>query len=639
MAVSALDNTIPNAQIFGALSSSCDNLACIQITEAILHENAQLRSALVQALSENQSLKEQLKEAQRSLQELYEKANLGSDTSGIPTSKDWKNNGAVLKLDNQDNPEGAEPEMETPIAVTDYIRGNEEKKRRGGQPNHPPNSMRFSSDVQKTNKIPCYPGKCVNCPYLDQCIEEGRVRQYNTAYGYDIEVVLIKNEYQMFESKGCLLNEPSIRGESPLVVGSQFYDMNIQLHVLTWHHLFRGSYERISLTAKELFGLSLGAGTANTIYHRISIKILASRFMDALRFHILLFVSVLGLDETSARVAGLNAWVHTAVADDVTLLTAHWRRGYEGAIYSGLLQFFLNTIITDCWSAYFNGDVKAIHAVCCCHILRELVAAAYFRYQNWAIEMFDLLLELLNDKRDAVERGEKSFAREYLDAIRERYHRIVTDGYIEINGEIKGKTFALLERLKKLEDSVLAFAVDFDVKFTNNASEQSLRDLKVALSVIGQFKSMSGLADYCIVQSFMDTCRKQGYNPFDMLKILLSGGDIIESVFGMDKAGPIKQMIRLSDAFASGDDDEINASKADITFELTDNLLQAASFDHYRVCDDLPPQNKKASAVVPKDKMQTARERNLVKVTLQTAVASSKALPKKQMARAAPHDA
>jgi len=128
--------------------------------------------------------------------------------------------------------------------------------------------------------------------------------------------------------------------------------------------------------------------------------------------------------------------------------------------------------------------------------------------------------------------------------------------------------------------------------FTNNDSEQSLRNLKVALKVIGQFKTMSGLVDYCIIQSFMDTCRKQGRNPFDMMRIVLSGGDIIEAVFGTEKAVQLKQMIRLADAIAVGDENKINATMAAISFSLTEEILAAASYGRLKAYNDPPPEKK-----------------------------------------------
>jgi hypothetical protein len=127
--------------------------------------------------------------------------------------------------------------------------------------------------------------------------------------------------------------------------------------------------------------------------------------------------------------------------------------------------------------------------------------------------------------------------------------------------------------------------------------------------VIGQFKTMPGLVDYCIIQSFMDTCRKQGHNPFDMMRVILSGGDIIEAVFGIEKAGLLRQMIMLTDTIATGDINKINAAKVEFQPILSEELLAAASYGRFKAYNDPPPENKKTSTGVPKDKMQAAREK------------------------------
>ena len=572
----------------------------------------ELETEAAESSAERDYLRSRVNELEAIIQTLHEQANLGSDTSGIPPSMDWK------KSCGPEVPEGAagsctgqadNENKETPTSVKKYLDNKDgEKKRQGGQIGHTPTFMRFDAD-KEGEPVAHYPGKCRGCPNMGRCIEEGRLRKVSTSHDYDIEITRIHTEHHLFEAADCLNDGSRINEEFPDVIGGRFYGKAIQLLVLVWHHLFHGSYDRIALAAKELLGLSLGKGTAISIVRRASGKILDSGFMDALRFYVLLFEDVVGVDETGARTAGRKAWVHTIATANITLLSAHWRRGFEGTVYAGVLQFFANTLLSDCWASYFNDAFKCKHAICDAHILRELVAAAYFRHQRWAIDMFDLLLEIFADKKEALENGKNSFSQKYIDDVKTRYRQTVRDGFNEISGQTKGKTHSLLTRLERLEDAALAFAIDFNVDFTNNVSEQSLRDIKVALRVIGQFKTMSGLVDYCIIQSFMDTCRKQGHNPFDIMRILLSGGDIVLAVFGADKAGQIKQMIRLADAFAADDENGISDAIAVMSTEITDELLKAASYSRFKAFNDPPPATKDSSSDVHKDKMKAAREK------------------------------
>ena len=575
----------------------------------------QLLIEVVNLRAENGRLLDRIERLEGEKRVLYEQANLGSDTSGMPPGKDWKrqNSASNKSADTTDSEctQTAEPHREKPISITGYLNNKGSAKRRpGGQAGHAPSCMR-TTGFQERDPFMHYPSICIRCPDFERCKEDGRFRKYATSHDYDIEIVLVHREHWQFEATECFRDGARIHEKFPEVIGATYYGINIQLHVLIWHHLFYGSYDRIDLAAKELYGLSLNAGTANAIVKRASAKILASGFMDALRFYILLFEKTLGVDETGAFVGGRNAWVHTAATANITLLTAHWRRGYEGAIYAGVLQFYTNMLISDCWSAYFNEKLKCRHSICNGHILRELVAAAFFRSQDWAIEMFDLLLEIFENKRDLIERGVNKFQSEYIDDIHMRYKQILAKGISGLK-ETKGKTVSLLDRLQKLESAVLAFAADFDVDFTNNVSEISLRNLKVALHVAGQFKTMAGLGDYCIIQSFMDTCRKQGRNPFEMLKVLMSGGDIINAVFDAGKSAALKQKLGLMNAVSSVGADDINETIRSLGLhEMPEEIRAAVIYGSYKVCD-IPPPEKKDSAT-PKDKMQEARKQKELK--------------------------
>jgi hypothetical protein len=215
-----------------------------------------LRAALLEISrlsAEAELLRSKLSESEGERRRLHESLHLGSDTSGIPPSKGWKANCAPGEAGGTETAPVGGGARESPTPVTGYINGKAgEKRKPGGQERHAPASMRVDG-VREGGPVHHYPSKCASCPSFDRCVEAGIFRKRSTAHGYDIEVVRVHREHIMLEATECPSGGALIQGGFPAwVIGTRFYELNVQLHVLTWHHNFHGSYERISLAAKEL---------------------------------------------------------------------------------------------------------------------------------------------------------------------------------------------------------------------------------------------------------------------------------------------------------------------------------------------------------------------------------------------------
>jgi transposase len=57
---------------------------------------------------------------------------------------------------------------------------------------------------------------------------------------------------------------------------------------------------------------------------------------------------------------------------------------------------------------------------------------------------------------------------------------------------------------------------------TNNGSERDLRPEKIHQKVIGGYRSMQGAQAHATILSVIQTARKRGENPLDVLRNLLS---------------------------------------------------------------------------------------------------------------------
>ena len=77
----------------------------------------------------------------------------------------------------------------------------------------------------------------------------------------------------------------------------------------------------------------------------------------------------------------------------------------------------------------------------------------------------------------------------------------------------KSDAHNLWERFQAQEASVLLFAKNPQVSFTNNRAEQDLRMSKVKQKVSGCFRTEIYALAYCRISSYLQTMANRGYNP------------------------------------------------------------------------------------------------------------------------------
>ena len=115
-----------------------------------------------------------------------------------------------------------------------------------------------------------------------------------------------------------------------------------------------------------------------------------------------------------------------------------------------------------------------------------------------------------------------------------RYRCIITQGNKELppipkkaNGKkgniAKSAAHNLWARFKKYEASILRFAHDPDVAFTNNRAERDLRMAKVKQKVSGCFRSKIYAEAYCRISSYLQTMANKGVNPLIAIQMALNG--------------------------------------------------------------------------------------------------------------------
>ncbi|MEK7084104.1 MAG: IS66 family transposase [Patescibacteria group bacterium] len=238
----------------------------------------------------------------------------------------------------------------------------------------------------------------------------------------------------------------------------------------------------------------------------------------------------LHVDETSCRVDKKNHWIHVYSAGDITLKFLHRKRGTEAITSMDIIPRYGGVLIHDCWSSYLSY-AHCAHGLCGSHLLRELTFVVESNNYAWARHMKRLLQETCVTVSNSTQKSltDNAFAK-----VQQRYRTILTRGETELppippkpdgkRGRLaKSDAHNLLERLQMYESSVLLFAKNPHVAFTNNRAERDLRMAKVKQKVSGCFRAEVFAQAYCRISSYLQTMASKGYNPLVAIQMALAG--------------------------------------------------------------------------------------------------------------------
>ncbi len=146
---------------------------------------------------------------------------------------------------------------------------------------------------------------------------------------------------------------------------------------------------------------------------------------------------------------------------------------------------------------------------------RELLRAYEQDGQKWALKIKDLLHII----RKEVEARDGQLSKKRAKFFQKKYRKILFAGMKECPQNLaqraQSKSRNLLDRLLAYEEETLRFMVDQEVPFTNNQGERDLRMNKVQQKISGCFRTLRGAEDFCLIRSYLSTCRKNGVQPME----------------------------------------------------------------------------------------------------------------------------
>ena len=284
---------------------------------------------------------------------------------------------------------------------------------------------------------------------------------------------------------------------------------------------------RATLLLCELAGIAVSTGWMASVRRKAAVLIEGSGFADRVR-ELLRSAPAVHADETPARTAGGLRYLHLACTAYLTLMHTG-DRSADAINAGGVLPGYAGIIVRDGYSGYAHLT-DALHAWCGAHLLRDLKDLYSFEEgtQDWARDMAALLVEARDAARDARRAGETALDPQVLADLTGRYRELAAAGLaanLYRRTATAGDARRIARRFLSFEDMILRFATrpDLDM-FTNNEAERTIRPVKVQQrSSGGCWRTIEGLADFAVTQSYLSTAAKWGIGKLDALRDLFNG--------------------------------------------------------------------------------------------------------------------
>lgn len=237
---------------------------------------------------------------------------------------------------------------------------------------------------------------------------------------------------------------------------------------------------------------------------------------------------VIYADETPARAAGSLGYVHVACTEYLTAMHTGGRSAAD-IDAGGVLDGYGGVIVRDGYAGY-SHLTDALHAWCGARNLRDLRDLYTFdpAGQVRARSMADLLIHANAAATAARAAGRPRLPDDQLAQISAWYRGAAAKGITDNQpkrSQIARDGLRLARRFRDHQDMILRFATDLAVGFTSNQAERDVRPVKVQQRTSGGcWRTLDGLADSAIVQSYLSTAARWGLSQLDALRQLFTTG-------------------------------------------------------------------------------------------------------------------
>lgn len=445
-------------------------------------------------------LEKQIKVLKDRISQLESEKDHDGTTNGIPTSQTPRNKEKV-------NPNLRE----------------KTGKHKGGQPGHAKKEKEHVPDAEVTEEVK---HEVKACPFCGGELEE--VKELESRDEVDYEVRIIKRRHHFYRYV-CTKCGRVIESEVPICLkaGSQ-YGAYTQAMILALLDL---GFVSVGRTRTLMTGL-LGKKDVPSHGYVGKVQKKAARMLEGFREEVreeCLKQNILHWDDTVVFMNTKRGCFRFYGNKRLALYYAHTAKNAEGIEADGILTSLTEktTLMHDHLKINYRKEYLFRNIECVQHLERDLQKNSNDTGHEWSTEGKELIKRTIHQRKQYQSEGKTAFKDEETNAFEEELVRILTRAETECERD-KSRYYyqeerALINRMREYEANYFAWVYDFELPTTNNVAESSLRMTKTKMKVSGQFLNEKTATEFALVNTYIETCKRNGRDIFEALQRLMTG--------------------------------------------------------------------------------------------------------------------
>jgi hypothetical protein len=416
----------------------------------------------------------------------------------------------------------------------------------GGQPGRKGSGLAPAVVPDRTETLPA-PSDCSGCR---ADLAQGRDAGVSWAQVWDLPPITLEKVHYLLPRRRCGCCGKITTAVPPFgAAGTVTYGPNVNAAAILLASEGNVPLERTAMLMATLLGAPVSTGFVARALERVAQRLAAAGFDDAMTTA-LRAEDVLCADETPTNVIHKDTDAHgepiPGSPHAVTVRTPDARLVWYAPIGSrsktsiaglGIMEGYAGYLVRDDYAGWHQFDTQLDGVQqCAAHLIRHAkgVLELHPTQQHWAADVITVLREAATAVTAAKADECDHLDPQLLADLRQRYDHAVGWG-ITTNrhrdwpkGNHPG--YNLATRLYDKAEQVWTFTRNLTVPWTNNASEQALKGPKRHQAVSGYWHTLTTLAGYCRIRSYLVSSRGHGVRAIDAIHNALTGNPWLPTI-------------------------------------------------------------------------------------------------------------